>query len=65
MISSPLVTVSATFDSGTFMHFGISASKLDGYNSNIQSIYNLDKKDFQALEMLINIAVSDYLKGVQ
>lgn len=68
MISSPLIMVSANFDSGDFMNFGVVANNPTSYNANdtnIQKVFMLDDKDFNALELLINIAVTDYLKGVQ
>ncbi len=62
------VNVTAYFDSGTFMHFGISNAQCKSYCSsetNIQSVYNLSDKDFAALSILITATVDSYLKVIE
>ena len=64
MIQTPLCSVSAAFDSGTFMHFGVTAPlKENQYTNSIQGEYNLSFEDFTVLEILIAQTVSEYLKG--
>jgi hypothetical protein len=63
MIQANFCTVSAQFDSGTFMYFGVTVPlKEEQYTSSIQTEYNLSYGDFTALEILIAGTVSDYLK---
>jgi hypothetical protein len=60
MITTKNCNVSAQFDSGSFMHFGVSAP-LKHYFNNIQDEYNLSFEDFQNLEILIASVVDKYL----
>ena len=59
------IGVSAEFDSGTFMHFGVvSVKNPHSYNNsdrNIQDVEKLTFEDFTALEIMIGQAVSDFL----
>lgn len=65
MISSEEITVSARFDTGSFMFFGVVYNNPHSYNENnvnIQSVYNLSFEDFTALEILICSVVTKYVK---
>ena len=65
MISSEEITVSANFDTGNFMNFGVVHNNPKTYGEggvNIQGVYNLDFADFTALEILICGVVTKYVK---
>ena len=63
MICTNYCNVSADFDSGTFMYFGVSAPLREHqYCNSIQDEYNLDYEDFKRLEILIAGVVDNYLK---
>ena len=62
MVESKNCTVSANFDSGTFMNIGLSAPlHKHQYQNNIQDEYNLSFEDFNNLEILISGAIDKYL----
>jgi len=62
MISTGKVNVSAQFDSGTFMHFGVSAPlKENQYTNSIQDEYMLSFEDFTMLEIMIASTVDKYI----
>lgn len=66
MILSKYVAVAASFDSGTFKGFSVTANNPTSYNdndTNIQAVYNLSYEDFTTLEILIASTVGNYLKG--
>ena len=63
MICTNYCNVSATFDSGTFQFFGISAPLREHqYCNSIQDEYNLSFEDFTRLEILIAGVVDNYLE---
>ena len=67
MIKGENITVSANFDSGTFMSsFSVRYKSEDSYcttDTNIQDVYNLDKTDFLMLEALIVHQIEKYLES--
>jgi len=63
MISNEVCSVSAEFDTGSFMYFSVSGPTDDkGYGTNIQDKYNLSFEDFFVLEYLMNKTITEYLE---
>jgi len=62
MIVGKDCTVSANFDSGTFINFGVSAPLNEHqYTNSIQDEYNLSFEDFTVLEIMIASTVDKYI----
>ena len=64
MIKFSKIVISATYDTGHFMHFSIVNANPKSFcdsQNNIQSAYNLNDKDFLALELIIGNEVNKYI----